>query len=265
MRNIHQEIQNNLNGIEEQYGVKIILAVESGSRAWGFASPDSDYDVRFIYAHPKDEYLRVDTMPDVIEWHLDDVLDINGWDLKKALLAFAKGNPNIMEWANSGIVYRSTDVWNQISKYAFHYFSQKAALCHYYGTAKTTLETHLKNEMIRYKKYFYALRPLLCCKWIERYHEVPPMEFQALLTLFDGNDPDLDPELFTSIQALLERKAVTEEKDLNPQMPVIIDFIRSECDKQKTISESLQDDHRRDFDEINRIFRMALDLMADNW
>ena len=95
MRNIQHEIQENLNEIEGKYGVRILLAVESGSRAWGFASPDSDYDVRFIYAHPKDEYLRVDPMPDVIEWHLDEVLDINGWDLKKALLAFAKGNPNI--------------------------------------------------------------------------------------------------------------------------------------------------------------------------
>ena len=264
MRNIQLEIQENLNEIEEKHGVYILLAVESGSRAWGFASPDSDYDVRFIYAHPKDEYLRVDTMPDVIEWHLDDVLDINGWDLKKALLAFAKGNPNIMEWANSGIVYRGSEVWNQIRDSAFHYFSEKAALCHYYGTAKTTLETHLRDEMIRYKKYFYALRPLLCCKWIERYHKVPPMEFQRLLALFDGNDPDLTPELYAAIQTLLERKVITEEKDLNPQIPIIIDFIQKECTKQKIISESRQDDHRRDFDEINQTFRMALDLMADN-
>ena len=259
MRNIQQEIQDNLDALEAENDVKVLLAVESGSRAWGFASPDSDYDVRFIYAHPKEEYLRVDPMPDVIEWHLDDVLDINGWDLKKALLAFAKGNPNIMEWANSGIIYRDSDIWNQIKSKAFSYFSEKAALCHYYGTAKTTLETHLQGEMVRYKKYFYALRPLLCCKWIERYHEVPPMEFQTLLSLFDGNDPDLNQELFEAIQILLERKVVTEEKDLNPQMPVIIDFIQAECAKQKSISESFPDDHKRDYSEINRAFRMALE------
>lgn len=260
MRNINQEIQENLNEIEDKNDVKILLAVESGSRAWGFASPDSDYDVRFIYVHPKDEYLRVDSMTDVLEWHLDDVLDINGWDLKKALLAFAKGNPNIMEWANSGIVYRDSDIWNQIKGMAFHYFSEKAALCHYYGTAKTTLETHLQGEMIRYKKYFYALRPLLCCRWIERYHEVPPMEFQTLLQLFDRQDPDLNEELFEGIQTLLERKVVTEEKQLNPQMPVIIDFIHNECEKQKRLSESLPDDHKRDYTEINQAFRIALDI-----
>lgn len=258
MRNIQQEIQDNLTAIEEKYGVKILMAVESGSRAWGFASPDSDYDVRFIYAHPQEEYMRVDSMPDVIEWHLDEVLDINGWDLKKALLAFAKGNPNIMEWANSGIVYRDSEIWNRVKSTAFHYFSEKAALCHYYGTAKTTLETYLQGEMIRYKKYFYALRPLLCCRWIERYHEAPPMEFRTLLGLFDGKEPDLDAELFGAIQSLLERKAVTEEKDLNPHMPVIIDFIRRECAAQKIRSESLPDDHKRDFSEINRGFRLAL-------
>ena len=260
MRNIHQEIQDNLTAIEEKYEVRILLAVESGSRAWGFASPDSDYDVRFIYVHPRDEYLRVDPMSDVIEWHLDEVLDINGWDLKKALLAFAKGNPNIMEWANSGIVYRDSVIWNQIKGMAFHYFSEKAALCHYYGTAKTTLETHLKGELIRYKKYFYALRPLLCCRWIERYHEVPPMEFQNLLQLFDGEEPDLGKELLGSIQTLLERKVITEEKNLNPQMPIIIDFIEKECARQRIISESFPDDHKRDYSGINLAFRKALEV-----
>ena len=106
MRDIQKEIQDNLNQIEEQYDVKILLAVESGSRAWGFASADSDYDVRFIYVHRPEQYLRIDLMKDVIEWQLDEVLDINGWDLRKALLAFAKGNPNVMEWANSPIIYR---------------------------------------------------------------------------------------------------------------------------------------------------------------
>ena len=91
MKDILKEIRENLDAIENQYDVKILLAVESGSRAWGFASPDSDYDVRFIYVHRPEEYLRIDTMKDVIEWQLDEVLDINGWDLRKALLAFGKG------------------------------------------------------------------------------------------------------------------------------------------------------------------------------
>lgn len=260
MRDIQKEIQDNLNQIEEQYDVKILLAVESGSRAWGFASADSDYDVRFIYVHRPEEYLRIDPMKDVIEWQLDEVLDINGWDLRKALLAFAKGNPNVMEWANSPIIYRKSKHWDALREAAMHYFSEKSALCHYYGTANSTLKGHLIGDRIRYKKYFYALRPLLCCRWIEKYHTAPPMEFDKLLTLFEDCDRDdsLTEDLYNGIQDLLVRKGVTEEKDLNPQMPVIIDFIQSECARQKQLSDAAPDDHRHDYGELNAAFRNLL-------
>lgn len=86
------------------------------------------------------------------------------------------------------------------------------------------------------------------------------MEFQTLLQLFDGKEPDLSKELLGSIQTLLERKVITEEKDINPQMPIIIDFIKNECAKQKMLSESLPDDHKRDCSEINLAFRKALDV-----
>ena len=259
MRDIGKEIRENLDAIEKKHKVKILLAVESGSRAWGFASPDSDYDVRFIYMHDKEEYLRIDPIKDVIEWQLDEVLDINGWDLKKALLAFGKGNPNVMEWANSPIIYRKAAEWDALKRTALLYFSEKSALCHYYGTAKSTLQGFLTGEMIRYKKYFYALRPLLCCRWIERYHTVPPMEFEKLLTMFEEPDDALTRELYQAIRELLARKAETEEKDLNPQMPVIIDFIRKECLLQKQISDAAPDDHRHDYTELNEAFRNCLE------
>ena len=258
MRDIQKEIRENLDAIEQKYHVKILLAVESGSRAWGFASPDSDYDVRFIYVHARKEYLRIDTMKDVIEWQLDEVLDINGWDLKKALLAFAKGNPNVMEWANSPIIYREAPEWETLKETAFRYFSEKSALCHYYGTANNTYLSFLTGDQIRYKKYFYALRPLLCCRWIERNHQVPPMEFEALLGLFSEEEECLTPELYASLRELLDRKAETEEKDLNPQMPAIIDFIQSECQRQKQISDTAPDDHKHDYTELNMVFRRIL-------
>ena len=242
MRDIGKEIQDNLDAIENQYGVKILLAVESGSRAWGFASPDSDYDVRFIYVHRPEEYLRIDTMKDVIEWQLDEVLDINGWDLRKALLAFGKGNPNVMEWANSPIIYRKAAEWDDLKE----------------ATANSTLQGFLTGDMIRYKKYFYALRPLLCCIWIERYHTVPPMEFDKLLTMFSEPDDVLTQELYAAIRELLARKAETEEKDLNPQMPAIISFICEECARQKQISDAAPDDHKHDYSELNNVFRELL-------
>lgn len=114
MRDIVKEINEKLDEIEEKENVRILHAIESGSRAWGFASPDSDYDVRFIYARRREDYLRLDEPRDVIEWQLDDVLDINGWDLKKALKQFARGNATLFEWSGSPIVYRTTDEWNRI-------------------------------------------------------------------------------------------------------------------------------------------------------
>ena len=258
MRNIQREIQENLDAIEKQNNVTILLAIESGSRAWGFASPDSDYDVRFIYVRNLFDYLRIDEQKDTIEWKLDEVLDINGLYLKKELIAFAKGNPNVMEWAKSPIVYREAPEWKDICDIALQYFSEKASLYHYAGIAKNTVNNYLQGDLVRYKKYFYALRPLLCCKWIEKYNEVPPMEFQTLLTLFDGSDPDLNSDLFDSIQDLLEKKAVTEEKDLNPQIPVILDFIKTECIRQNKIAEGVKSDHKQDISALNKCFQKVL-------
>ena len=146
MRDILKEINEKLDEIEEKEGVRILHAIESGSRAWGFASPDSDYDVRFVYVRRKEDYLRIDEPKDTIDWQLDEVLDINGWDLKKALLAFAKGNPNVMEWANSPIIYREAPEWKTLKETAFHYFSEKSALCHYYGTANNTYLSFLTGD-----------------------------------------------------------------------------------------------------------------------
>ena len=147
-----------------------------------------------------EEYLRIDSMKDVIEWQLDEVLDINGWDIRKALLIFGKGNPNVMEWSNSPIVYRKANEWDIVKDTAMKYFSEKSALCHYYGTAKSTLQGYLTVNLIRYKKYFYALRPLLCCRWIERCHTVPPMEFEKLLVMFSESDDVLTAELYSGIR-----------------------------------------------------------------
>ena len=138
MRDVFVEIQEKLDEIERTEGVRILHVVESGSRAWGFASPDSDYDVRFVYVRPFEDYLSLDELRDTIEWQLDEVLDINGWDLKKALRQFARGNATLFEWSGSPVVYRTTPEWDRIREVAEQYFSEKAAIYHYYGTANHT-------------------------------------------------------------------------------------------------------------------------------
>ena len=109
-----EAIAKELDLIEQAEHVRILHCVESGSRAWGFASPDSDYDVRFIYVRDEDFYLKLEETRDVIEWKLDDTLDINGWDLKKALRLLKQSNPTLFEWNSSPAVYRTTDDWKKI-------------------------------------------------------------------------------------------------------------------------------------------------------
>ncbi|MCR5343336.1 MAG: nucleotidyltransferase domain-containing protein [Butyrivibrio sp.] len=253
MRDIEKEINEKLDEIEEREDVRILHAVESGSRAWGFASPDSDYDVRFVYVRKKEDYLRLDEPRDVIEWQLDEVLDINGWNLKKALKQFARGNATLFEWSGSPIVYRTTPEWKKITEVSRQYFSEKSAVYHYYGTANKTYSEYLTGDMVRYKKYFYALRPLMAALYIEEKHEAPPVLFDDLLVL------DIDSELRTAIDELLEIKKRTTEKEENPQLPVIKRFIETEVEKQKEIADSLPDDHNRDWSALEKLFLEILD------
>ena len=251
---INEVILQELNEIEEKHGVRILHAVESGSRAWGFASPDSDYDVRFIYVRPAVDYLRLDEPKDVIEWKLDEVLDINGWDLRKTLKQFARGNATLFEWSFSPVVYRTTPDWEYIRTVAADYFSEKAAVHHYYGTAMTTYSGFLTGDSVRYKKYFYALRPLLAAIFIEREHQIPPVLFDDLMKM------DMEPELRHAVADLLERKKVTTEGETNPHLPIILDFIRNELQRQKEISHAMPDDRRTDWTELNQCFAQIIGI-----
>ena len=254
MSDTYKEIQKIVTEIEEKEAVTILLAVESGSRAWGFASPDSDYDVRFIYVRNQKEYLKLNEGKDVIEWQLDDVLDVNGWDLKKALMQFHRSNATLFEWSNSPIVYKKSTLWEEIYERAKIYFSRKAAIYHYYGTARSTLNGYLLEEQVKYKKYFYALRPLLACQYIEQYNSVPPVLFDDLLQM------DLPKGLRQGIDELLEVKKVTDEKEVNPHIPVIIDFIKTETKRQKQLVEVMEDDRRKEWDTLNQLF---LDILSN--
>lgn len=250
---MRETILQELKRIEIQHGVRILHAVESGSRAWGFASPDSDYDVRFIYVRPMADYLRLDVPRDVIEWKLDEVLDINGWDLSKALRQIGQSNANLFEWNNSPIVYDTTPEWQRIRSISNAYFSEKAAVNHYYGIAASTWAKHLSGDTVRFKKYFYALRPLLAARYIETCHKEPPVLFADLLKM------KIEPSLRFAINALLEAKKNTAESEFCPHIPEIQAFIRSEIPRQKAIASALPDDRKHDWTALNRVF---LDILT---
>lgn len=249
---MRETIINELKKIEESENVTILHCVESGSRAWGFASPDSDYDVRFIYVRPKEYYLRLDKTRDVIEWRLDDTLDINGWDIQKALILLHKSNPTLFEWNSSPIVYKTTEVWQQISATIDRYFVAKSGLYHYLNTAKSNYREYLKGETVRLKKYFYVLRPLLACKWILDKKSPPPMEFQVLLEAY------LEDEIRPDVEKLLDIKINTPEITVGKRFDRVNAYLDRTISEFETILAKLTDDAVSSWDELNSLFLTVL-------
>ncbi|MDR0717330.1 MAG: nucleotidyltransferase domain-containing protein [Azoarcus sp.] len=218
---IRTEIETRLRAIEMEHGVRILYACESGSRGWGFASPDSDYDVRFLYVHPLSWYLRVLPGRDVIELPISDVLDINGWELRKALRLLGKGNATLIEWLDSPVQYRADPVFlESMRRVAQQTWRPERAFHHYIHMARGNDRGYLRGETVRYKKYLYVLRPLLAAQWVAEGRGIPPMRFQALV------DGIVDaPDLRQAIGALLDKKLDAAETEYGPSIPVINDFI----------------------------------------
>ncbi|MBR5616876.1 MAG: nucleotidyltransferase domain-containing protein [Oscillospiraceae bacterium] len=251
---VHEIIPAKLKEIEAQENIRIIHCIESGSRAWGFASPDSDYDVRFIYVRPLEYYLRLEKTRDVIEWQLDDTLDINGWDLQKALRLLHSSNPTLFEWNNSPIVYKTTPEWAEISAVIDVFFQKKAGLHHYLSTARTNYREYLKGDMVRLKKYFYVLRPLLACRWILERQTPPPMLFTELA------DACLEEALMPAVQGLLQQKMETPELGVGPRIDVINDYLDASIAHIDQQIQSLPRDEAVGWDKLNRLFLKTVGL-----
>lgn len=176
------QINATLAQVEAEHAVKILFACESGSRGWGFASPDSDYDVRFIYTHQPDWYLTVFPGRDVIELPISEVYDVSGWDLRKALGLLRNGNATLVEWLSSPVVYHADPGFLGAIRAAAEQVSRPdRSFHHYLHMAKKNYREYLQGEMVRLKKYLYVLRPLLACIWIEQQRGAVPMRFQDLV------------------------------------------------------------------------------------
>lgn len=170
-----------LSEIEQSEHVKIILAVEAGSRAWGFSSPDSDYDVRFIYIKEKKEYLRLEEIRDSIDWQQDEHLDMEGWDLRKVLRMIYRSTPEIYEWFFSGIVYRETPEAQELRKLLPEYFSITKCAQNYLHIASMVFRTYFRDDEVWQVKYFYLLRPMLQIQWMLEEKNVPPVQMEELV------------------------------------------------------------------------------------
>ena len=241
-------VPEKLKEIEQQYSISILLAVESGSRAWGFASPDSDFDVRFIYKRPRNSYLELNKSRDVIELPIDDIWDVNGWDLDKTLKLLYKSNPTLYEWLNSPLCYRKTDFTERIRPLMNEYFSVKNTLYHYLNTARSHVKNFLCGETVRPKKYFYALRPLFACFWLIDKHTPPPVLFDELVKAV------MPDTLRSSLDYLLDLKINSPEKAEIKPIKDIDDFLNKNIFYFDEIMKNYTEEKNKSWDMLNDFF-----------
>ena len=242
--------------IEREHDVRVLLAVESGSRAWGFASPDSDYDVRFIYAHGRDWYMSLSELRDVIERPLDvRGIDLAGWDIRKALRLLLKSNPALYEWLVSPIVYVDSPLRAELKAMFEAHASPRALAYHYWSIARGQWKAEIAGKAeVRLKKYFYIVRPLLSLAWVAGHGSPPPMSIGDLLVR-----SDLPPSARAAIEALLREKRETPELGTRQPIADIDGWIAVELERLDPQRLALSDSPRRDMrEEADRLYRRVI-------
>jgi len=244
-------VLHELSRIQEEHEIRILIAVESGSRAWGFASPDSDYDVRFIYAHRPEWYLSVFEGPATIEEMLPQSLDLSGWDLRKTLRLFLRCNLAVNEWLGSPIVYcEAADFHNRLFSLIPRYFNPIRAMHHYRSMAARALIENLRSHEIGIKKLFYILRPLLACRWIRYTNTQPPTPFEELMA-----PRWISAEEKEWIARLIDHKSKAVEAQVISLDAGICDKIQSELEYYRAAAEPVERPGNRDTEELDRLFR----------
>ncbi len=219
------EIKAHLKELEKREKLKILLAVESGSRAWGFPSPDSDYDVRIIYIRHPDWYFSIDNKKDAIDYFHGELLDINGWDIRKTLRLLRKSNATPFEWAQSPVVYCDAPGFRErLLQYAMTFFQPVHSLNHYKGIANNSCQTGLTDGKIKLKKLFYVIRPILAANWILKNKTVPPMDIFNLLKVVDDNN------VKEKILALIKIKETANEDYVYAIEPEVTKFVEDYFD-----------------------------------
>lgn len=256
-------IESRLDSIETEDDVRIIYACESGSRAWGFASTDSDYDVRFIYVRRMEWYLSFDVerRRDVIERPIESDIDLGGWDLRKALVLFAKSNPPLLEWLVSPIVYRER--FHAVDKFRAQLplcYSPTACAYHYLHMARNNHREFFSGDLVKQKKYFYVLRPILAIEWIQQDLGPVPMEFEAMLERLVPAGPLRD-----EIDKLLHLKRSGTEMGLAPRNAIVCDFMKKEIarfDRKLDVSPAASQKVNA---ILNQFFREIVEAATAEW
>ena len=245
------KIKDKLKEIEQTHHVKVLYACETGSRAWGFPSPDSDYDVRMIYMHEPDWYLSLSDKKDTIEFMSDDgELDITGWDIKKCLKLMWKSNGALLERVQSPVVYREEkNIAALLRDYADKCFAPIATMHHYLGMAKNSFSEIEGRDEIKLKKLFYALRAALACKWILEKGTAPPIVFMKMV-----GELSFDKKLKDKIVTLIELKSGKTEAYIHAAEKDLNNFISATLTIADEAFDSLPGRKEKDVD-LDRLFK----------
>lgn len=251
---MNEKIKKYLNLIQAENKVEILFACETGSRAWGFPSPDSDYDVRFIYKHSADWYLSLNEQKDTIELMFENnELDLSGWDLKKCLQLLWKSNPPLLERIQSPMIYIANDLFlTSINSLAQSTYSRIATMHHYLSMAKKMFSEVKDVENVKLKKLFYALRAAVACQWIMEEAQMPPIVFQQMIAhlAIDKNIKQRIDELIALKATKAESYLHKEEKALNRFIATIIEEAEQ---KAKTLPAA-----KGQIEDLNQFFRKII-------
>lgn len=249
-----EEIKQELARLENYHDIKILLAVESGSRAWGFASTDSDWDVRYIYIHRLDWYLKIDALKDSQEEILPNDLDLSGWELKKALKLFRKSNPPMLEWLRSPIIYlEQFSTAEKLREMSAEYFNPKSCMYHYLSMARNNFREFSQKDLVKSKKYFYVLRPVLACDWLKENNTFPPIEFQDLV-----DSQVKDKKIKTEITELLKRKIAGEELKEEPKIEILNEFLERKIEFYKSYVEKIERSDKPRTELLDKLFKETI-------
>jgi len=254
------DLQAALHHVADEHGVTVLFAAEGGSRAWGMASANSDYDVRFVYAHPPHEYLTNGSPLDNISETRQDIMDIVGWDVRKTLGLLRRGNVAIYEWLRSPDLYVETPWSKLLLAVALQYFQPRACIFHYYGLAYRNYKAYLANtDPVNTKKYLYVLRSVLCCRWAEVMGTPPPVAFSVML---DYLCDDVQHDILDQTHKLIRRKQEGEEMGLEPPNSLLNAYIEGELKRFKTKAEGMAHGVKPDQDVLKLLMLSALGTEA---
>lgn len=257
---IRGDILEQLGHIEQEHGVRIPIAVESGSRAWGFPSPDSDYDCRFLYVRPRDWYLSVFERGDTIEYTPDAVFDVAGWDVRKAIQHLVKSNAVMHEWLSSGTTYRTDRrVHSVLWELAKAFFNPVAVCWHYLSMARGKLAAIEGADTAKIKAYCYVLRPLACIRHVHAYRTIPHMDY-----LENMGELSLPDALRTQIRRLLHEKETAAESYPIARDELLLSYFRQEIAWTEKWLPTQKHEKNRDYESADRAFRDILGMVNGN-